>query len=87
LCPYNINAPVRIDGGDGFDSLTIVGSEFGDDYVITENGVFGGGLFVSFVGLEKLVVDALQGNDTFFIESTNENVQVEIVGGSGQRQH
>ena len=80
---YNINAPVRIDGGDGFDSLTIVGSEFGDDYVITENGVFGGGLFVSFVGLEKLVVDALQGNDTFFIESTNENVQVEIVGGLG----
>ncbi|NOR30694.1 MAG: hypothetical protein GQ539_06320, partial [Sulfitobacter sp.] len=80
---YNINAPVRIDGGDGFDTLTIVGSEFGDDYVITENGVFGGGLFVSFVGLEKLVVDALQGNDTFYIESTNENVQVEIIGGIG----
>jgi hypothetical protein len=37
---FTVNAPVRIDGGDGFDTLTVVGTEFGDDFV-TSRGVFG----------------------------------------------
>jgi hypothetical protein len=31
---FTVNAPVRIDGGDGFDTLTVIGTEFGDDFVI-----------------------------------------------------
>ena len=35
---YTVNAPVRIDGGDGLDTLVVVGTEFGDDFVITDAG-------------------------------------------------
>ena len=66
---YTVNAPVRIDGGDGLDTLVVVGTEFGDDFVITDKGVFGAGLFVTYAGIEKLVVDAQEGNDRFFIAS------------------
>jgi len=80
---FTVDAPVRIDGGDGFDTITIVGTEFGDDFVVTESGVFGAGKFVTFTGVEKLTVDALEGNDRFFIVSTSDKVQVEIIGGLG----
>ena len=80
---FTVNAPVRIEGGDGFDTLTVVGTEFGDDFLVNEFGVFGGGLFITYDGIEKLVVDALEGNDRFFIAGTSEGVEVEIVGGLG----
>src|SRR5262249_9305569 len=80
---FEVNAPVRIDGGDGFDTVTVIGTEFGDDFVINSQGVFGAGLFVTYTGIEKLVVDALEGNDTFFIASTPPNVAVEVIGGLG----
>ena len=44
LIQYAVNAPVNIDGGDGFDTVIVIGTEFNDDFVITENGVFGAGL-------------------------------------------
>jgi hypothetical protein len=80
---FTVNAPVRIDGGDGFDTLTVIGTEFGDDFVVTDKGVFGAGLYITYTGLEKIVVDALEGNDRFFIASTSDKVAVEIVGGLG----
>ncbi|HTD67143.1 MAG TPA: calcium-binding protein, partial [Candidatus Limnocylindria bacterium] len=80
---YTVNAPVRIDGGDGFDTLTVIGTEFGDDFVINDQGIYGAGLFITYVGLEKIVVDAIEGNDRFFIASTSEKVAIEIVGGLG----
>ena len=30
---YVVNAPVDIDGGDGFDTVRIIGTEFADDFV------------------------------------------------------
>ncbi|MCP4455723.1 MAG: hypothetical protein GY809_30050, partial [Planctomycetes bacterium] len=80
---FTVNAPVRIEGGDGFDTLTVIGTEFGDDFVISDQGVYGAGLFVTYSGLEKIVVDAIEGNDRFFIESTSEAVALEVVGGLG----
>lgn len=80
---FTVNAPVRIEGGDGFDTLIVVGTEFGDDFVVNDYGVFGGGLFITYNGIEKLTVDALEGNDRFFIASTSDKVEVEIVGGLG----
>jgi sRNA-binding carbon storage regulator CsrA len=32
---YNINAPVSVDGGTGFDKLVVLGTEFADDIVVT----------------------------------------------------
>ena len=80
---FTVNAPVRIDGGDGFDTLTVIGTEFGDDFVVNDQGVYGAGLFVTYTGLERIVVDAIEGNDRFFIESTSAGVDLQIVGGLG----
>ncbi|MEW6157779.1 MAG: hypothetical protein AB1813_10120, partial [Verrucomicrobiota bacterium] len=80
---YAVNAPVAIDGGGGVDTVVIIGTEFGDDFVITAAGTFGGGLFTQYVGIEELEVDGGEGNDTFFILSTSENIHTIIRGGLG----
>ena len=41
LVQYNINAPVDVDGGRGFDRLVVLGTEFGDNFVITDDGDLG----------------------------------------------
>ena len=80
---YAVNAPVNIDGGDGFDTLVAIGTEFGDDLVITEKGVYGAGLNVNFVNIESLRIDGAEGDDRFFVESTSEKFVTEIFGGLG----
>jgi hypothetical protein len=80
---YSVNAPVNIDGGDGLDTLTVIGTEFGDDFVITEDGVFGAGLTINFVNIELLKVDGAEGDDRFFVQSTSENFITELFGGLG----
>src|SRR5262249_28338624 len=80
---YEVNAPVRIVGGSGFNTVVVIGTEFGDDFVVTDLGVFGAGLYVTYSGIQKLVVDAQEGNDRFFIASTPIGVDVELVGGLG----
>ena len=80
---YVVNAPVFINGGDGFDTVVIIGTEFGDDFVITEDGVFGAGLNVNFVAIEALRVDGAEGDDRFFVKSTNPKVLTELFGGLG----
>ncbi len=83
LIQYAVNAPVNIDGGDGFDSLIAIGTEFGDDFVITENGVFGAGLNVHFANIESLKIDGAEGDDRFFVQSTSPTFATEILGGLG----
>ena len=39
LIRYNINAPVSIDGGKGFDTVIVIGTELADAFVITDRGV------------------------------------------------
>ncbi|HAM72035.1 MAG TPA: hypothetical protein DCM86_10365, partial [Verrucomicrobiales bacterium] len=80
---YTVNAPVNIEGGDGFDTLTVLGTEFGDDFVVTDKGILGAGLYVRYGSIERVVLDALEGNDTFFIQSTAAGVDVEVYGGLG----
>ena len=80
---YTVNAPVRIDGGDGLDTLTVIGTEFGDDFVVTDQGIFGAGLFITYTGIEKIVIDAGSGNDRFFIASTPAGVSLQLIGGQG----
>src|SRR4029079_9274806 len=71
LIQYAVNAPVHIDGGDGFDTVIVIGTEVNDDFVLTSNGVFGAGLNVDFVNIESLVVDGGAGNDRFFVLGTS----------------
>jgi Ca2+-binding RTX toxin-like protein len=80
---YVVNAPVGIDGGDGFDTVRIMGTEFADDFVVTDQGVFGAGLNVNYVNIEKLVADGAEGDDRFFVLSTGIEVVTEIDGGLG----
>jgi len=83
LIRYNINAPVGIDGGGGFDRLVVIGTEFDDNFVITKDGVFGAGLNVRYDNIESLEVDGAEGDDHFFIQSTRAGVVTTIDGGNG----
>ncbi|MGH2997914.1 MAG: beta strand repeat-containing protein, partial [Gaiellaceae bacterium] len=80
---YNINAPVAIDGGNGFDTVVVIGTEENDNFVITKDGVMGAGLNVSYTNVEKVEVDGLGGNDNFYVLSTDPNVITVLDGGQG----
>ncbi|MCW2999090.1 MAG: type secretion target repeat protein, partial [Solirubrobacterales bacterium] len=80
---YNINAPVSIDGGEGVDTVVVVGTEFGDNFVITSDGVMGAGLAIEYSAVERVDIDGMEGDDHFFVLSTNPNVITTIIGGEG----
>ncbi|MHC4088881.1 MAG: hypothetical protein ACYSVY_01125, partial [Planctomycetota bacterium] len=80
---YAVNAPVNIDGGDGFDTVIVTGTEFPDDFVVTEDGIFGAGLNINFVNVESVQVDGAEGDDRVFLLSTSEKVFTQITGGLG----
>ena len=83
LIQYNINAPVGLDGGAGFDKVVVIGTEFNDNFVITEDGVYGAGLNVRYDNMESVEVDGVEGDDHFFIRSTRAGVVTTVVGGNG----
>ena len=80
---YNVNAPVNVDGGTGFDKLVVLGTEFADDFAITDKGIFGGGLNVKYTTVEVVEVDGLEGDDQFFVQSTAYGVAYRVIGGLG----
>ncbi|MGO0307869.1 LEPR-XLL domain-containing protein [Endozoicomonas acroporae] len=80
---YSINSPLKIDGGNGTDSVVVLGTEGDDNFMITENGIFGAGLNISFDGVELAEVDGLEGDDTFYVLSTSDDVETTIIGGLG----
>lgn len=80
---YNVNAPVAVDGGSGFDKLVVLGTEFADDIVITKKAIFGAGLNVRYTTIEVVEVDGLEGDDEFFVQSTAAGVAYRVIGGLG----
>jgi hypothetical protein len=80
---YAINAPLNIDGGAGEDIMTVICTEFPDQMVITADGVYGAGLNISYVNIEILEVDGMEGDDTFYILSTPFGVTVRLIGNLG----
>ena len=80
---YNINAPVDVDGGSGFNTLVLLGTEANDTFVITKDGIFGGGLNVAYTNIQAVTVDALEGDDTFYVLSTPPDVVTTLIGGTG----
>ena len=85
LVEYNINAPVAIDGGSGYNTLVVIGTQGDDTFVITKDGVIGAGLNVSYTNIAKIEVDGLGGNDTFDVLSTEPDVVTVLEGGIRQR--
>ena len=80
---YNVNAPVSVDGGSGFDKVVVLGTEFADDVVITSKGVMGAGVNVRYANIEVVEVDGLEGDDEFFVQSTAFGVAYRVIGGLG----
>jgi len=80
---YAINAPVSIDGGDGFDTIVVLGTPFNDNFVVTDTGVFGAGLSVNYDNVESVELDTLEGDDTIYVLSTNANLVTTVIGGHG----
>jgi hypothetical protein len=81
---YNVNAPVSIlDGGSGINTVTVLGSGFGDNFVITKDGVNGAGLNVSMTNVQVLEVDGVSGDNNFYVLSTAPGEVVTLIGGTG----
>ena len=80
---YVINAPVSIDGGDGYDSVVVIGTEFQDNFVITKDGIYGAGLNVTYERVESIELDAMEGDDNFFVLSTHEDWSAVVIGNKG----
>ncbi|MCF2147132.1 DUF4347 domain-containing protein [Desmonostoc muscorum LEGE 12446] len=80
---YNVNAPVAIDGGTGFDKIVALGTEFADTFIISEQGISGAGINTTFNNAEVVEVDGLEGDDEFFVISTAPGVATRIIGGLG----
>ncbi|HKJ56179.1 MAG TPA: hypothetical protein VJ978_09355, partial [Nitriliruptoraceae bacterium] len=80
---YNVNAPVSIDGGSGFDKVVILGTEFPDDIVVTADGIYGAGINVRYANVEVVEVDGLEGDDEIFVLSTPFGVATRVIGGLG----
>ena len=72
-----------VDGGSGFNTLVLLGTEANDTFVITKDGIFGGGLNVAYTNIQAVTVDALEGDDTFYVLSTLPGVITTLIGGTG----
>jgi hypothetical protein len=80
---YLVNSLVDIDGGTGTDRLTIVGTEFGDRYVIQDGKIFGGGLTIKFINIDYLDVVTQEGDDEVYVLSTDPSLLLSLYGGLG----
>src|SRR5204863_3115239 len=66
-----------------FDKVVILGTEYADHIVITYKAIYGAGLSVTYANVEVLEVDALEGDDTIDVLSTQPNVLTRVIGGLG----
>ncbi|HEX5857107.1 MAG TPA: hypothetical protein VFY91_03265, partial [Microbacterium sp.] len=80
---YATNAPVNIDGGSGYDVVVIIGTEFGDTFVITATGVYGAGRVLRYINVERVSIYGMEGDDVFHVLSTNPAIELSIFGGLG----
>ncbi len=80
---YLQNAPVFINGGNGTDTIVVIGTPIGDIFVVTDNYVAGAGRIVTFTNVEVVEVDAGGGPDQIYVLATGHNFETVITGGSG----
>ncbi|HEV7301125.1 MAG TPA: hypothetical protein VGN72_17295 [Tepidisphaeraceae bacterium] len=71
LIQYLANAPVIINGGEGFDTLIVNGSLLDDHLVVTADSItVVGSREASFTGVEAILGRGKRGNDTFDVDMT-----------------
>ena len=80
---YVQNAPVDINGGPGIDTIVVIGTPIGDNFVVTDTYIAGAGRIVTFKNVEPIEVDGGGGPDEIWILATNPNLVTVIDGGSG----
>ena len=80
---YTINAPVTVDGGTGNNALVVFGTECDDNFVITNDGIFGAGLHVNTPSIQSIIVDGREGNNHFYTLGVRSGVSLQIFGGVG----
>ncbi|CAB3624324.1 hypothetical protein LMG3431_00001 [Achromobacter pestifer] len=78
---YVINGPVSIEGGEGLNTFTMLGSEDDDAFVLTQEGIRGAGLNTSYQNIQRVNLDAREGNDHIYVLSTRSNVITTLIGG------
>jgi Ca2+-binding RTX toxin-like protein len=83
LIEYAVDAPVDILGGSGTNTVVVLGSELGDTFVITPQGVYGAGLFANLSGIQYLDIEGLAGDNNFEVIGTDPGVVTHIYGGVG----
>lgn len=80
---YAANAPVNINGGDGLDIVRVLGTEFGDRFVVTDAGIWGAGVSVLLDEVEFVELHTGDGDDEVYIVSTTDIATTTVFGGRG----
>ena len=80
---YLQNAPVFIDGGDGFDTVVLNGTPIGDVFVVTDRFTVGAGRQVFYENIERFELNAAGGDDEIYVLSTSPAIETIIRGGTG----
>ncbi|WP_412778660.1 hypothetical protein, partial [Bordetella trematum] len=80
---YVLNGPLSMDGGGGANTFTMLGSEGDDAFVLTQEGIRGAGLNTLYQNMQKVNLDAREGNDHIYVLSTRSNVITTLIGGGG----
>jgi hypothetical protein len=80
---YNINAPVSINGGLGFDTVVAIGTEKADAFIITDQGIFGAGLNISSTAWKRRSRWTASRGTTLLHPEHPRNVITTVIGGLG----
>jgi hypothetical protein len=80
---YIVNNFVDIDGGTGWNNLTLFGTEQDDKYIVENGIVSSGSLSVDYMNIAYLAVAGEAGNDEITILNTNPDTHLSVFGGMG----
>src|SRR5690606_913573 len=80
---YVLNSDLWIEGGAGVNTLSVLGSEEADAFALTQEGVRGAGLNTRYQDIQRINLDAREGNDHIYVLSTRQQVITTLVGGRG----
>ena len=75
--------PVNVFGGTGTNTVVVLGTTLGDQFVITPQGVYGAGLFANLINIQYLNIDGIAGDNHFVVLGTDPGVVTHIYGGEG----
>ena len=80
---YDENAAVNVDGGEGFNTMVIIGTPFPDQFVIQGLEVYGAGRYTRAINIQRFVVASQEGNDEIYLLSSSPYCSTAITAGTG----